>query len=252
MRFKAAVVQMDCVSGDRAANAAKAMTLVRQAASQGARLIVLPEMFNTGYLPHRAKELAETMRSATLGDLAALAAKRDVWIAGAMLERGEDGRFYDTAFLVSGVGVAATYRKVHLWDAEKAHLAPGSRIAQWNCRLGTMGPLVCHDLEYPEQAAAYPPLGARYLVAPSAFFTAELWERVTVDRARETGCYLLAANRVGGGEAEGGRRFCGRSRVVDPHGKVLVDAGDQEGVFLAEMDPEVVQNLRKARAGVPG
>lgn len=248
MRFKAAVVQMACAPGDREGNVQKALGMVRQAAAQGARLVVLPEMFNTGYLPLRAAELAETMRSASLGQLRELAAKKDVWISGAILERGDDGKLYDTAFLVSAVGVAATYRKVHLWGDEAKTLTPGNRIAQWNCRLGTVGPLICHDLEHPEQAARYPPLGVVMLVAPCAFFTRDLWEKVTGARARETASFLLAANRVGTDERTD---FCGGSRIVGPDGGVLADAGEEEGVAVAPVDPQLVQEARKAR-NAPG
>jgi predicted amidohydrolase len=222
--------------------------MVRHAARDGAKLIVLPELFSTGYDPARAAQESESVKGGSVSfRLQEEAKRKDLWIVGNVAERAEQPGAKPTisTFLVAPEGVSESARKIHLWDQEKLHFAAGARTKVLNSRLGRIGPVSCYDLEFPEVARSSALKGAQVLVSSCAFSTAELWDLVTRARALENGCWLVAANHVG--TAPGGGRFCGRARIVGPDGQVMADAGEKEGFALADVDPIQVLDQRKKR-----
>lgn len=247
MRFKAAAVQLAAQPGDREANLRRALELVRQAARDGAKLVVLPELVATGYDPARAAGEAECIQGGgTAFALQEEARRKDLWIVASVAERPEQpgAKPWLSTFLVAPEGVSEPFRKIHLWGQEPQHFAPGVRTKVLPSRLGRLGPVGCYDLEFPEVARSAAQKGAQVLVASTAFFTAEVWDLATRARALENGCWLVAANYCAQGPLG---KFCGRSRVVGPEGKVLADAGDKEGLAVAFVDPLAVLEERKRR-----
>jgi predicted amidohydrolase len=247
MRYKAAALQMQC-GPDKAQNVQHALELVRAAAREGAKLIVLPELFATGYDPPRAAQDAESVKSgSTSFQLKEEASRKDLWIVGNVAERPEPPGTKPTlsTFLVAPEGISDSARKVHLWDQERQHFAAGARTKVLNSRLGRIGPVTCYDLEFPEVARSCAVKGAQVLVSPTAFMTYEIFDLATRARALENGCWLVASGHVG--PAPGGKRFCGHARVVAPDGRVLSDAGEKEGYAIADVDPIQVLEHRKAR-----
>ncbi|MCA1813790.1 MAG: carbon-nitrogen hydrolase family protein [Halobacteriales archaeon] len=247
MRYKAAALQMQC-GPDKAANLQKAMELLRAAVRDGAKLIVMPELFSTGYDPPAAAKEAESAKSGSVSfQLKEEANRKDLWIVGSIAERPELPQTKPTisSFLVAPEGVSESARKIHLWDQEKLHFAAGARTKVLNSRLGRIGPVNCYDLEFPEVARSCAVKGAQLLVSPAAFMTGDIWDLATRARALENGCWLIAANHVG--PAPGGKRFCGHARIVAPDGRVLHDAGEKEGYAIADVDPIQVLDHRKAR-----
>jgi predicted amidohydrolase len=248
MRFQAAVIQLAPKWGDREATTHKALELVRAAARDGAKLVVLPELFATGYDPPAAAKEPESVKNGTLSfKLQEECKRKDLWAVGCIAERAEPPATRPTisAFLAAPEGVSDPQRKIHLWDKDKDHFAAGARTKVWNSRLGRIGATVCYDLEFPEVARSLAVKGAQILAAPAAFYTAELWDMVTRARALENGCWMVAANHVG--PAPDGKKFCGRSRIVGPDGSVLADAGEKEGYVLAFVDPMAALDERKKR-----
>jgi predicted amidohydrolase len=254
MRYKAALVQFAPKPGDREANTSRALELVRQAARE-AKLIVLPELFAHGYDPAAAAKEPESAKSGSLSfKLQEEAKRRDVWVVASLAERPEPPNTRPTisTVLIAPEGISESARKIHLWGAEPQHFQAGARTKVFNSRLGRIGPVGCYDLEFPEVARSLAVKGAQVLVSSCAFFNPELWDLVTRARALENGCWLVAANycgpaRAGQGAPAGAARFCGRSRVVAPDGRVLADAGDKEGVVMADVDPIQVLDERKRR-----
>ncbi|HEV8359995.1 MAG TPA: carbon-nitrogen hydrolase family protein [Candidatus Thermoplasmatota archaeon] len=248
MRYKAAVLQFQPTPGNLEANTTKALELLRNAVRDGAKLVVVPELFAWGYDLPKAASSAETVKSGiTSFKLQEEAKRRDIWVVGSIAERPEPPNTKPTisAFLAAPEGVSDGVRKIHLWGQEPQYFAPGARTKVLNSRLGRVGPVGCYDLEFPEVARAQAIKGAQLLVAPCAFFAADLFDLVTRARAIENGCWLLAANYIG--LSADGKKFCGRSRIVGPDGRVLADAGEKEGYAMTDVDPIQVLDERKKR-----
>ena len=257
VRFLAAVVQM--ASGPRrAANLDRARQFVREAASRGARLVVLPEVF--AWRGPRADEAAhaEPIPGPSTDAMAAVAREAGVHLLmGSILEQGELGdRSFNTTCLLSPRGeLLARYRKLHLFDVdlpgrvsvrESDARAAGDEVVVAPTPLGALGLSICYDLRFPELYRRQVRAGAEILLVPSAFtFTtgSAHWEVLCRARAIENQCYLLAANQSG--TSPHGFADFGGSMIVDPWGVVIARAGDGETVALAEIDHGYLARVRR-------
>lgn len=249
MRYKAAAIQLAPKPGDVEGNTARALELVRAAARDGAKLIVLPELFATGYDPPKAAAQPESIKNGTTSfKLQEEAKRKDLWIVGSIAERPAQpgGKPTLSTFLVAPEGVSEGQPKIHLWapGGEPQHFAPGAKTRVFNSRLGRIGAASCYDIEFPEVPRSLAVKGAQVLVVPAAWYTDWAWDLYTRVRALENGCWLVAANFAGPGALG---RFCGRSRIVGPDGRVVADAGEKEGFAAEFVDPMAALDERKKR-----
>ena len=235
-KWRVAAVQMDCVLDDKEANQTHAAEMIAAAASGGARLVVLPELFSTGYrVETRDMELAETLSDATVRWMQDMAQRYDVYVTGAILERGADGLVYDTAVLVGAEGCIGSRRKMHL----------GVEIDVYRLPFATVGLLICYEIGFPEIARIQALKGADVLLCTSAFGRARdyVWDIASRSRALENGVFVVACNRCG---QEQDTSFGGLSRVVAPDGSLSAAAGaDGEAIVSAEIDLDAVAVMRK-------
>jgi predicted amidohydrolase len=256
-RYLAAAVQMSS-GADRAANLARADALVRQAAAQGARLVVLPEVFAWRGPREGEAEVAEPIPGPTVIALGVLARELGIWLcAGSILERAPgESRAYNTSCLLDPRGeLVARYRKLHLFDVElpgrvavreSDTRAPGTEVVVAPTPFGTLGLSICYDLRFPELYRELVRAGAEILLLPSAFtfFTgAAHWEVLCRARAIENQCYLIAADQTG--TSPHGFADWGDSCIVDPWGRIIARAGDGEGIVIAEIDPQTIVRIRR-------
>jgi len=247
--IRGAVVQLKCEAGAVAANTEKALSLAESAVADGASVVALPELFNTGYgFPETDRELAEEIPGPTTERCLLFSQRTGALLVAAILERsGED--LYDTAIVCGPDGSLKTYRKVHLWKGEERRWKRGTRLLPPVSFAGIkVGVLICHDLRYPEAARSLALRGATLLIYSSAFGAPRLysWDNQTRARAMENGVFAMFANRTG---KDGDIEFAGHSRIVDPFGKPLVDLSESvEGYATADMNLEMVET---ARAEVP-
>jgi predicted amidohydrolase len=221
--------------GDVRWNISRVLELASQAGVRGADLVVLPELVTTGYyMFDRFRELAEPLDGPTVTILQELARRYDLHVVLALPEESGDGNLYDSALLIGPTGLEAVYRKIHLWDTENSAFTPGTRtvVADTGGPLGSVGLLVCYDLEFPETAEEVVAAGASLLVAPAAFTNLTLWKATLKARARDLGVPVVAANRLG---HELDTDFCGHSSIVGPDGTVLADAGMEPGLVMAKV-----------------
>ncbi|MGN6125375.1 MAG: nitrilase-related carbon-nitrogen hydrolase [Humibacter sp.] len=200
---------------------------VEEAVEHHADVIVLPELANTGYMFDDRAELVEACEPVdgpTVRLLEQLASAHDVVIVSGFAEAGDDGEPYNSAVLVDATGVRAVYRKAHLWDHEKpVGFAVGDdRPPVVHTKFGTIGVMVCYDLELPEYVR-FPALdGAEVLCAPVNWprFPRPAGERpgevvrVQADAAVNR-MFIAAADRMG---TERGQEWLGGSVIVDPDG----------------------------------
>jgi len=153
-----AVAQLAIAVSHPDANRQAAADAVAQAAAAGARLVVLPELCDSGYVFDPADPAAEARslaapaaESATLRQWRALAGQHRLVIVGGFCELGRDDRLYNSAALVDASGTRAVYRKVHLWDAEKLVFTPGdAALPVVATEVGRVAVMICYDLEFPE------------------------------------------------------------------------------------------------------
>jgi len=262
LMLRAGLVQLRTPASQDAA-LAQAAPLVRQAAADGAQLIVTPEGSNI-LQRDRAKlfaALAPLEEDAAVTGLRALAAELSVWLLiGSALVRRSDGKAANRSILVGPDGaVRATYDKLHMFDVdlptgerhrESSSYEPGDRAVIAPAAGAMLGLTVCYDLRFPALHRALAMAGAQVLTVPSAFTrpTGQAhWEILLRARAIETGSFVLAAAQ--GGTHEDGRATWGRSMAVAPWGEVIALADhDEPGVVLADLDLALVD---KARSAIP-
>ncbi|CAN5399186.1 nitrilase family protein [soil metagenome] len=243
-----ACVQMDPQMMDLAGNLERSASAVRRAVALGASFVVLPELATSGYMFDHADELqAVALR---VDD-----ARLDVWRralagTGAMLvagiaERGDDGNVYNSAVIMDAAGVVTVYRKIHLWNTEQRFFTPGRTAAPViQTAHGTVGVLVCYDLDFPEMPRSLARRGADLLLAPTNWSLAERPDGESAPQllgarmaARANHVFLAVCDRSG---VERGQRWTGGSAIVDPDGWVLArpdsEGPDSVGMALAWVD----------------
>ncbi|WP_445398893.1 nitrilase-related carbon-nitrogen hydrolase [Streptomyces sp. LE64] len=222
-----AVCQIAPQVGDTAGNRRRARVAVEEAAGRGARIVVLPELANTGYVFTDADELlaaAEPLDGDTIRQWEDLAARWDLVIVSGFAELGEDGRAYNAAVLIDATGLRATYRKAHLWNGEKTWgFTPGDAPPPVvDTAHGRIGFMVCYDLEFPEWVRLAALAGAELLCGPVNW---PLYPRPEGERPGEivriqadasvNRMFVAVADRTG---TERGQDWLGGSVIVDADG----------------------------------
>ncbi len=254
--LRVAAVQLNSTA-DKAANMAAADRLVRAAAADGAKLIVLPEKWTALGRDEELRGAAETLQGPAVAWACAIARELAVdLVAGSIVESPASGqKLANTSVHVSPQGeVVAVYRKVHMFDVEiegrsyrESDLEdPGDEIVLSETADGvSLGMSICYDLRFPELYRILAVRGARLIVVPAAFTlptTRDHWEVLLRARAIENQAFVVAANQTG--SHPGGLRSGGRSMIVDPWGVVLAQAGDREGHIVADLDLERQLEIR--------
>ncbi|MEY3092059.1 MAG: N-carbamoylputrescine amidase [Actinomycetota bacterium] len=263
-RLVVAAVQMAMVD-DVAVNVATAERLVREAASRGARLVQIPELFEGHYFC--TDQLAEHMTRArpleghpTIAHFARLAAELDVVLPVSFFERANNAAYNSVAIIDAGGSVLGVYRKSHIPDgpgySEKYYFNPGDTgFRVWDTKVGRIGVAICWDQWFPESARVLALRGAEVILYPTAigsephdptWDSSRHWQRVMQGHAGANLVPVVAANRVG---IETGRQhtltFYGTSFIAGPTGEVVVEADrTSETVITAEFDLDAVASLR--------
>jgi len=254
-KVNVALVQTRCVESKRA-NVEKAVVKIREAASAGANVVCLPELF-AGLYPcqredHRQFDQAEPIPGPITDSLAQAARQHGVVVVASVFERRDAGVYHNTAVVLDADGrLVGRYRKMHVPDDplyyEKFYFTPGDLgFRSFPTRFGRVGVCVCWDQWFPEAARVTALTGAQILFYPTAigwiadekgeFGTSQhaAWQTMMQSHAIANGLFVAAANRTG---VEGELEFWGASFVADPNGNVLAQAGhDTEETLLVECD----------------
>lgn len=257
MKFTAAAVQMLATS-DKEANLREAEAWIRRAHAEGARLVVLPEVFNWRGRGMDTAANAEPVPGPSTERMSALAAELDLYLlAGSVLESsGRDGRAYNTSVLIGpGLGIIGKYRKIHLFDVdiegedpirESEYRRPGQAVVVAETSLGLMGLSVCYDLRFPELYRRLADGGAEVVFVPSVFTVPTgraHWETLLRARAIENQVYVIAPDQTGKHPAS--MDAYGHSMIVDPWGKVVAEAETEPGLVLAAIDLDYLRDVRR-------
>ncbi len=246
--MRVAGIQIDIALGQPEVNREKVAAMIRTAAAKGAGIVVLPEMWNTGYALERLEHISDTAGEPSKALLGTLAKELGIDIIGGSVASQENGKFYNHSLVINRRGqLVHTYEKVHLFrlmDEEK-YLQPGKEAKPFSLAGARWGLIICYDLRFPELSRKLAVAGAEVLVVPAQWPKTRLyhWRSLLVARAIENQQYVVAVNRVGFDDKN---EFAGHSMVVDPLGEVLYEAGEKEVVFMVDMDMDKVAAVRRS------
>jgi len=281
-KFRVALIQMSC-GPDPEQNLERALGRISDAAGRGAQVVCLPELFQTQYFcqreDHALFELAEPIPGPASDRLAAAARSNGVVLIASLFEKRAAGVYHNTAAIFDRDGsLRGLYRKMHIPDDplyyEKFYFTPGDTspatngngsvrevpgFKVWKTRYADIGVLICWDQWYPEAARIMALLGAEVLFYPTAIgwhpsekkewgtTQVESWRTMQRAHAIANGIYVASPNRIGHENEPGtdGIDFFGNSFIVDPSGRIIASANDEEKVLIAKCDPAEIESTRR-------
>lgn len=251
--MQTAVIQHDIVWSDAPATRTHLEPLVAQAAAGGARLIVLTEMFATGF-SMEPEQVAEAAGGPTEQWLSAQAAQHGVWIIGSIAQHGthpgakaSDVRAVNVAVVAGPEGQSYRYEKMHpfTYGGEHEHYRPGDKSLTVDIDGVRTSVFICYDLRFADEFWALAYETDLYVVVanwPEA--RREHWRALLRARAIENQAYVIGANRVGPAGDRHKTGHVGDSTVIDPLGRTLVEAYANETTITASVDPAEVGAVR--------
>lgn len=262
------LVQSRC-GADVEENMAAAESGIREAASRGASIVLLQELFRSVYFcqveDHKYFALGESVPGPSTERIGAVAAECGVAVIASLFERRTAGLYHNTAAVINAKGdYLGKYRKMHIPDDplfyEKFYFTPGDLgFLAWDLDVARVGVCVCWDQWYPEAARLTALRGAEILFYPTAigWHPSEKekhgtrqhssWETIQRGHAVANGCYVVVANRVGHEAPDGGDgiEFWGQSFVADPSGQIVAKASTtEEEVLVVPVDLDLVETQR--------
>ena len=279
--FTIGIVQ-DHATDDVAANVARAVALIRDAAAKGAQVICLKELFNTTYFAKSVKsdnfDLAEDVPGPITDTMQALAKELAIVIIVPIFVRRTAGIYMNSAVVIDADGaLLGVYDKMHIphdpMFEEKYYFTPGDAhldfhgenpgqangFKVWKTRYANVGVLVCWDQWYPEAARITTLLGADVLFYPTAIgwhpaekdewgeAQVQAWRTAQKAHAIANGVWVASPNRIGHEDEPGtrGLEFFGHSFIADPFGRVVAEAGTEQAVLVHTCDPKLQEEVRR-------
>lgn len=269
-KYKIAVIQLN-LNDVAENNLKKCLSWVRDAATQGAEVISLPELYSSHYFCQSEDvanfALAEPLYSTSFVAFSALAKELGVVIIVPFFEKRMAGIYHNSAYIIDTDGSeAGLYRKMHIPDDphfyEKFYFTPGDiGFKAFPTQKGKIGTLICWDQWFPEAARLTALQGAEVLFYPTAIGWHPIekeqygenqhgaWMNVMKGHAVANGVYVAAANRIGLEqyiEGTAGIQFWGTSFIAGPQGEILAQAShDKEEILIAEVDLDLQENVRQ-------
>ncbi|KAK2652375.1 hypothetical protein Ddye_012231 [Dipteronia dyeriana] len=257
-KFKIGLCQLS-VTLDKNQNLIHAKNSIKIAAEQGAKLVVLPEMWNCpysiDYFAIYAEDFDDKDASPSFSLLSEAASCHGITIIGGSMPEWNNGRLYNTCCVFGPDGkLKAKHRKIHLFDTdiqgdisfkESDTFSAGDEPTIFETEMGRIGVGICHDIRFPELALLYRAKGAHMICYPGAFsmITGELlWE--LMQRAREADNQIFVATCSPSRDSAGFYKIWGHSSLVAPSGEMIVTSGCEETVVVAEIDYSAIELQR--------
>ena len=243
--MRVAAIQHDIVWEDPSANFERLAPLITAAAAGGARLVVLTEMYSTGFSMNTAVT-AEPVGGPSTEFLQTQAKQHDLWIGGSIAEDDEHAPLPFNTFVLAGPGGELDrYRKIHpfTYSGEHEHFGAGESFVTVEVEGVRVTPLICYDLRFADEFWQTATRTDCYVVPANWPDTRRShWMALLQARAVENQAYVVGCNRVG----DGGRlHYTGDSRIIDPMGEILASASGGETILSAEVDAAVVAQTRE-------
>lgn len=250
MKFNIACLQMDIAFGDAERNYALATDLIEKASAGNPDIIVLPELWTTGYDLENLSLKAEEEASEASAFLKETAIKHKAHIVGGSVANKTDSGIENTMLVFDRNGESSgKYSKLHLFQLmdEHLYLAAGKEKGLFSLDSHKFAGLICYDIRFPEWVHAHALQGAEamFVVAEWPIQRLEHWRALLIARAIENQCYVVACNRSG---CDPNNTFAGHSMVIGPWGDVIAEAGEGQEILTAEID---LDQVREARTRIP-
>jgi omega-amidase len=248
--LRIALAQFDVKLGRTNSNLAVASEYVSRAARRGAKVVVLPELWSSGYDLERCQVHARISKDQVLPALRQLAHQHNVYVIGSVLTSNACGEVFNEAMLVCpDTEACQVYRKIHLFGPmlEDQYLTHGCATPTFHVLSGTVAIAICYDLRFPELFRKYALNGAQLVVLCAQWPASRLehWRILIRARAIENQFFVVACNRVGNSQ---NTDFGGHSMVVDPWGNVLTEATERAALVTADID---LATITESRSRIP-
>lgn len=253
--FKVAICQMMVVD-DKALNLDKAISMIGKAAESGADMVVLPEMFNSPYDTNKFKEYAESLdTSQSLKTVSNAAKDHDIYLVAGSIPELLKENLYNSCFIFNRKGqILDVYRKMHLFDVdipdisfrESETITAGNHVIVISTGPIRIGVAICYDIRFPELFRLMAIRNADLMVVPGAFnmITGPAhWETTVRARAIDNQVYVAAASPAPNKNLS--YVAYGHSIMVDPWGKIIAKAGDDEEIIYATIDTSYIKKVRR-------
>ncbi|AGT31277.1 MULTISPECIES: carbon-nitrogen family hydrolase [Geobacillus] len=246
MTIRIACLQLDIAFGDPQTNEQQAETAVQSVANEGANIVVLPELWTTGYDLTRLDEIADDDAVRAKAFASRLAQTYGVhFVAGSVAKKTAAG-VTNTMIVADRSGqIVSEYSKLHLFQLmdEHLYLQPGNEPGLFSLSGLSCAGVICYDIRFPEWIRTHALAGAEVLFVVAEWPLPRLhhWRTLLMARAIENQCYVVACNRAG---SDPNNVFAGHSLVIDPWGEIIAEADEKPGVLLADIDPALVKEVR--------
>lgn len=246
LKHSIAMIQLDIKYGDPESNFKRASEYIGRAATAGADIILLPELWTTGYDLTHLDEIADDQAEKSVTFLQAHAKKYDVHLVGGSVAEKSDDGVRNTLLVVDNKGyLVQKYSKLHLFQLMDEHkfLEEGKDEADFTLAAVDSAAFICYDIRFPEwmRKSALNGAKAMYVVAEWPKPRIDHWRVLLQARAIENQCYVIACNRSG---SDPKNEFGGMSLIIDPWGKVVAEGGLDEEIVVGEIDFALVDEVR--------
>ena len=254
-KMKVGICQM-LVEEDKDRNIQRAENMIRDAASNGSDVIVLPEMFNCPYENKYFPIYSENYPGKTTKMLASLSKELGVYIIGGSIPEKDDNTIYNTSYIFNREGnVVGKHRKIHLFDIqvengikfkESDTLGYGQDVTVFPTEFCKIGIAICYDMRFPELIRIMALEGAEVIIVPAAFNMTTgpaHWELLVRTRALDNQVYFIAASPARNQSAS--YHAYGHSSIVNPWGTIISEADEKECIIYGDIDLALVEKVRK-------
>lgn len=254
-KFKLAVVQIR-TELDKVLTMEKAERMIKEAAENGANVVVLPEMYNCPYSGEYFKPFANRENGESIEAMSRWSKENGIILVGGTIPEREGDKLYNTCFVFDKEGrIIAKHRKAHLFDVdieggvrfkESNSFAAGNEITVFDTEYGKMGVIVCFDIRFPELVRTMAKRGAELILCPAQFNMTtgpRHWELTIRARAMDNEIYFVGASAA---RFEGFAYECwGHSTVADPFGMVEASCDEKEQILYCDIDLNEVDSVRR-------
>lgn len=243
--MKIGCIQMNVGFGKVEENFERAERLIREAHSKGAEIVVLPEMWNTGYALEKLNELADENGTRTKTFLQKLAKELNIHIVGGSVATKQNDKFYNTMYVVNREGeIISEYSKAHLFrlmDEEK-YLEAGETMNRFDLGELPSAAVICYDIRFPEWLRAHALAGAKVIFVSAQWPTERIdhWKTLLQARAIENQSFIVAVNRI----SRNPQNFNGQSMIIEPWGEILWVGKEDEELAIVDVDFSKVDEIR--------
>ena len=226
---------------DREVNIMKGMSLIKRALQVKANIVILPEVFNTGFYKHNYESVEPLEEELSL--LLKISQQKDIMIIAGVAERDGDD-LYNSAVIIHRGKIIGKSRKTHLFPLtdEKKHFKAGDKLEVFETPFGKIGLLICYEVRFPELSRKLVKMGAEIIAIPAEFpkERIEHWRVLLQARAIENQVFVAGVNCV-----EGDLDYGGHSMLVDPMGSILIEASEYQEVMMSDIRLSEVYEVRK-------